>query len=116
VYEATMNRDHVMRQMAAAREAGYDMTPPDGDENPDSWTDDGLPFGMPESELTTMVDVTKYIAVKRASLTCHASQATDSEFFLSMPPEAFVSSFGTEWFIHTGAPAGIHEDGLAGLD
>jgi LmbE family N-acetylglucosaminyl deacetylase len=115
VYEATLNRDHVMREMAAAREAGYDLTPPDGDENPDSWTDDGLPFGMPESELTTKIDVTDFIAEKRASLTCHASQTTDSEFFLSMPLEAFASSFGTEWFIHKGAPAGIHEDALAGL-
>src|SRR5437762_2770896 len=58
VYEATMNRDYVIRQMAAAREAGFDISPPEGgDENPDSWTDDGLPFGMPESDLTTEVDV-----------------------------------------------------------
>src|SRR3954452_11599138 len=69
VYEATMNRDHVIRQMAAAREAGFDISPPEGgDENPDSWTDDGLPFGMPESDLTTEVDVSEYVGTKLAAL------------------------------------------------
>jgi LmbE family N-acetylglucosaminyl deacetylase len=115
VYEATFNRDHVMREMAAARAGGYDMTPPDGDENPDSWTDDGLPFGMPEAEVTTQIDVTPFIAAKRASLACHASQATDTSFFLSIPEDAFLSAFGVEWFIRKGAPPGIREDALAGL-
>ena len=116
VYEATMNRDHLLRRIAEARDAGYDMTPPDGDNNPDSWTDDGLPLGMPDAEITTQVDVADYIAQKRASLECHASQTTDSSYFLSMPEEAFLSAFGIEWFIHKGAPPGIREDALVGLD
>jgi LmbE family N-acetylglucosaminyl deacetylase len=116
VYEATLNRDHVVRLMAAAREAGYDMTPPEGNDSPDSWTDDGLPFGMPEDALTTQVDVAAYIADKRASLECHASQTTDSSYFLSMPEEAFLATFGIEWFIHKGVPPGLREDALVGLD
>lgn len=115
VYEATFNRDFLMVQMAAAREAGHEM-PPETAEDPDSWTDDGLPFGMAEAEITTRVDVSDVAAVKRASLACHASQTTDSAFFLSMPQDAFVSAFGVEWFIHKGAPPGIREDALAGLD
>jgi LmbE family N-acetylglucosaminyl deacetylase len=117
VYESTLNRDFVLRGMAEARAAGLVMDPPEGGdlEDPASWTDDGRPFGSPESEITTAIDVRAYVDVKRTSLSCHASQVTDSQFFLTMPEEAFATAFGTEWYIHTGVPGGIHEDALAGL-
>jgi LmbE family N-acetylglucosaminyl deacetylase len=107
----------MLRQMAAAREAGHLVEIPDADvEDPSSWTDDGRPFGMAETEVTTRVDVGDFIERKRTSLACHASQVTDSSFFLDMPDEAFRSTFGIEWYIHKGVPAGISEDALAGLD
>jgi LmbE family N-acetylglucosaminyl deacetylase len=106
VYEATMNRDEVERFADAAREAGIE-TPGE--------TDDGNPFGMPEADLTTKVDVMPYLAAKRASFEAHASQVTDIGFFLRIPEDAFRSAFGTEWFIHVGEPPGLHEDWLAGL-
>lgn len=109
VYEATMNRDAVARFMALAAESGQAVEFDPND------TDDGNPFGMSEAELTTAVDVSEFVAVKRASMQCHASQITDSSFFLQMPPEAFAAAFGTEWFIRVGAPGGISEDWLAGL-
>jgi LmbE family N-acetylglucosaminyl deacetylase len=109
VYEATMNRDAVVRFMTMAKEMGQDV---DFDPNQ---TDDGNPFGMPEDELTTAIDVTEFVGAKRASMQCHRSQITDSSFFLQMPPEAFAAAFGTEWFIRVGAPGGITEDWLAGL-
>jgi LmbE family N-acetylglucosaminyl deacetylase len=117
VYESTMNRDFVMRQMAEAREAGMELpSPQDGDlDDPASWTDDGRPFGSAEAEITTAIDVSDFIDLKRTSMTCHASQVTDSGFFLSMPPDAFARAFGTEWYIHVGAAPGIREDRLAGL-
>ena len=110
VYEATMNRDRVMQFMEAARADGLEVEFDPND------TDDGNPFGMPEADLTTAVDVSAYVAAKRSSMTCHASQITDSSFFLQMPPEAFSSAFGTEWFIRVAAPPGITESWLAGLD
>ena len=117
VYEATMNRDYTTQLLAEAAAAGEVEQPAEGSvDDPASWTDDGLPFGMSEVELTTSIDVGAYIDVKRASLACHASQTTDSAFFLSMPLEAFRAAFGIEWFIHAGAPAGINEHALAGLD
>jgi LmbE family N-acetylglucosaminyl deacetylase len=109
VYEATMNRDSVARFMDAIRESGQ---APEFDVND---TDDGNPFGMTEAELTTAVDVTEFVAMKRESMTCHASQISDSSFFLQMPPEAFAAAFGTEWFIRVGAPGGITETWLEGL-
>ncbi|MFM7537260.1 MAG: PIG-L deacetylase family protein [Acidimicrobiales bacterium] len=123
VYEATMNRDHMRRLMAMQREllgtgsdaAGSDGTEGDRGFDVDGPADDGNPFGMPEAELTTMVDVRAALVAKRASMACHRSQITDTSLFLEMPDEAFAVAFGTEWFIRRGAPAGIHEHGLAGL-
>ena len=75
--------------------------PPEVDPND---TDDGNPFGMAESEITTVVDVGDVIDKKRASIAAHASQVTDTSFFLQMPPDVFQMAFGTEWFILTGGP------------
>jgi LmbE family N-acetylglucosaminyl deacetylase len=111
VYEATMNRDEIKRFMDQAREMGA----PDEDVfDPDSGMDDGNPMGTPEAEITTAVDVSAYVAVKRASIRCHASQITDTSFFSQMPDEQFAAAFGTEWFIRVGAPKGIHESWLFG--
>src|SRR5262245_56641775 len=112
VYEATMNTDSFVRAMNEARAAGLDIV----DADSTSWTDDGRPLGMPEAQLTTAVDVSDVIAVKRASLKCHRSQVTDTGVMLAMSDDMFVRSFGTEWFIRKGAPPGIHEHALAGLD
>ena len=109
VYEATMNRDAVVRFMDAAKQAGQEV---DFDPNQ---TDDGNPFGMSENELTTSIDVVQFIDAKRNAMKAHASQITDSSFFLQMPPEGFAAAFGTEWFIRVGAPGGISESWLAGL-
>ena len=109
VYEATMNRDAVQRlvEMAAELAPELDIDPPEMPED--------MEFGMPEAALTTAVDVSGFIAQKRESITMHASQVTDSSFFLRMPVEVFARAFSTEWFIRKGAPPGIHEDKLAGL-
>jgi LmbE family N-acetylglucosaminyl deacetylase len=107
VYEATMNRDALRRMVEQAREMGLELDAPELPED--------QPFGMPEEAITTAVDVSGFIERKRASITAHASQVTDSGFFLRMPPEVFERAFSTEWFIRTGAPPGIHEDMLAGL-
>ena len=109
VYEATMNRDAVQRLVEMARELApeLDIEPPEMPEE--------VEFGEPESAITTAVDVRAYIAQKRDSITMHASQVTDSSFFLRMPPDVFAQAFSTEWFIRKGAPPGIHEDKLAGL-
>ena len=107
VYEATMNRDAVRRMVELATEMGLDLEPPELPED--------QPFGMPEEAITTAVDVSGFIERKRASITAHASQVTDSGFFLRMPPEVFERAFSTEWFIRKGAAPGIHEDMLAGL-
>jgi LmbE family N-acetylglucosaminyl deacetylase len=94
VFQATINRDHILRSIESSREflteeqiAGM----PDLDNEPD--------FGVSEALITHAIDVTAFTEAKRASMRCHRSQISDDDFFLSMPDEAFASGFGTEWFI-----------------
>ena len=105
VLEATMNRDHMRRMMAVGREMGLadGVEPGEGEDwDVDGPADDGNPFGTPESEVALAVDVTDYLSHKRESMRCHASQITDSSFFLQMPDEAFAAGFGVEWFNEPG--------------
>jgi LmbE family N-acetylglucosaminyl deacetylase len=111
VYQATMNRDHMQRGMAAfaaqAEAAGIQM--------PEAPEDDSQ-FGKPEAEITATVDVSAYVGVKRAAMRAHASQISEESFFLAMPDEPFAYSFGQEWFIRDGQGPGITEtDLMAGL-
>jgi LmbE family N-acetylglucosaminyl deacetylase len=102
VYQATMNRDHLRRGWEAAAASGAEM--PDVAGDPD--------FGKPEAIITTAVDVTKYLEVKRAAMRAHASQISEQSFFLAMPDDAFAYGFGTEWFIREGQGPGITETDL----
>ncbi len=110
VFEATMNRDLIARSVQAAIDDGDGSMPADFD--PNGPADDGNPFGTPEAELTHAVDVAAFIEQKRVSITCHASQVSDSSMFLQMSPDVFRNAFGTEWYIKKGAPAGVREGWL----
>ena len=111
VLEATMNRDHLRELIRVGVEAGAIPA----DEVPD--LSEGSTFGRPESVITTRVDVRDLIGVKRASMAAHASQISETSFFLQMPEEAFAGSFGWEWFIRRDVtPSGeMDDDILAGL-
>ena len=107
VYQNTMNRDHLERGRAAFAEqaaaAGVEL---DGLDDSEDW-------GKPESAITAAVDVTAYLEYKRRAMRAHASQISESSFFLAMPDEAFRYGFGTEWFIRDGQGPGHHRDGPA---
>jgi LmbE family N-acetylglucosaminyl deacetylase len=106
VFESTMNRDAFVRMMASVPSDDQPEFDPNGP------SDDGNPFGSTEDEITHQVDVTRWVARKRASIACHASQVSDSSFFLSMDDTMFAMAFGTEWFIKRGAPSGMREGWL----
>jgi LmbE family N-acetylglucosaminyl deacetylase len=106
VFEATMNRDEIRRQMAMAKEAGQEFGP-DDEFDPDGPMDDGNPMGMVEDELTMVVDVSDFLSNKRAAISAHASQVTDSGFFTRMSDEEFAYAFGREWFIEHRAEPGL---------
>lgn len=110
VYMATVNRDAIIRVMQEARASG---AMPDTLELPDPT--DFAELGVPESRVTTTVDVGEYVERKRASMAAHASQISDTHFFLAMPEDAFRAGMGTEWYIRVGAPDGAVDDFFAGL-
>ena len=113
VYEATMNRTAMMKFFESLKEMGIN---PEFD--PESGTDDGTPVGTPEEELTTSVDVSAFLDRKRESMAAHKSQISDTSFFMQMPPEAYQTAFGTEWYRRAMPVAdqpGIVETWLGGL-
>ena len=64
VFEATMNRDAMVRFFEMAKEAGASGGPDGEDWDPNGPADDGNPMGSTESELTHRVDVSEYVKVK----------------------------------------------------
>jgi LmbE family N-acetylglucosaminyl deacetylase len=98
----TVNRDFIQESIRQAAELGVETT---GDE---AATDD-FEIGVAAERITTTVNVRPWLARKRASMAAHASQISETSFFLSMPPQAFEHVWGQEWFIRCDAPAGLVE-------
>ena len=91
VYMTTMNRDF-FRTLATVLE-GSGWQAPEG-------TTDGLEtMGEPAGRLTTEVDVTAWIEDKRRAMRAHASQISETSFFLAMPDDVFSTVWGHEWYI-----------------
>jgi LmbE family N-acetylglucosaminyl deacetylase len=103
VYEATVNRDHLARLMASNPQWAAEAAPPDVSE-----------FGLPESEITTVVDVRAAMAAKRAAMAAHESQIGDFGPFLAMPAEQVEAAFGQESFRRRGGATG--QPGTASLE
>ncbi|HQV56607.1 MAG TPA: PIG-L family deacetylase [Ilumatobacteraceae bacterium] len=97
VLEATVNRDQMARLAKL-------MPAEPGDEvfDPHAPMDDGNPMGMPEAEIAWVNDVAGDTARKRASISSHRSQVSDSSFFTQMDEQAFAHAFGQEWFLEPG--------------
>ncbi len=102
VYEAAINRDHLKRMIAANPAWVEENEGPDVDN-----------LGLPEEQITTVVDVSGQIEAKRAAMVAHATQVGDFGPFLQLPIEVLRSAFGTEWFRRRGMPDGYTESALA---
>jgi LmbE family N-acetylglucosaminyl deacetylase len=92
VFLATQNRDYVQDLMNNAADFGVERPNIDFDG-----------FGEPAERISTAVDVSGFLDPKRRAMQAHASQISESSFFLSMPEEAFAVIWGTEWYIRLGA-------------
>jgi LmbE family N-acetylglucosaminyl deacetylase len=97
VFEATVNRDFLIAMMAEGDNSVFSDVPDEERPNPED-------LGMPESVITTRLDVGEWADRKRAALLEHHSQVTDTGFFLQFPVESFRAAFGIEGFIHAGVP------------
>jgi len=103
VYEATVNRDHMVRLMASNPQWAAEAAPPDVAE-----------FGLPESEITTVVDVRAAMGAKREAMAAHESQVGDFGPFLAMPTEQVEAAFGQESFRRRGGATGQQGHGSLG--
>jgi LmbE family N-acetylglucosaminyl deacetylase len=90
LYMATMNRDY-LRELVSEMES-TDWEPPEDDQGRDT-------MGEPASRITTEIDVTPWIEQKRQAMRAHASQISESSFFLAMPDPVFRKVWGREWYI-----------------
>jgi LmbE family N-acetylglucosaminyl deacetylase len=122
VFQGTMNRDHIMRMMAAAaeNEDGLSDDFRQRMEEDVERADDGGPnFGEPEANLTHGIDVRDFVELKHRCMRAHASQIDDESFFMQFPPEVFADAFGTEWYMELdrrrGADEPMGDDLFAGL-
>jgi LmbE family N-acetylglucosaminyl deacetylase len=59
-----------------------------------------------------VVDVTPWLDYKRQAMRAHPSQISEESFFHALSDEAFAYTFGTEWFIRSGAEPGERTDDL----
>jgi len=105
VYMSTINRDHLRRSFDRAATEGASLPE---EINPEDFEH----LGVPEHRVTTTVDVRPWLARKRAAMAAHASQISETSFFLSMDPADFDTGFGQEWFIRVGASPGLAETDL----
>ncbi|MGH3843993.1 MAG: PIG-L family deacetylase [Pseudonocardiaceae bacterium] len=103
VYEGTMNRTQVQRLVRQAAQFGIGSARLDLDLDR---------FGTPEELITTVVDVREYLPLKRQAMAAHASQISETSFFLAMPPWAFALIWGHEYFIRRGVPPETRETEL----
>ena len=86
VFEATLNREHVVGLRDSQRE--HQPAAPDiGDE-----------IGLPAVSITTTIDVVEFLERKRSAMAAHRSQISDDSFFLAMSTDQFRTAFGTEWY------------------
>ena len=109
VFMSTVDKDRMMQLMEQARELG-DLELP-GDLEPEEFE-----LGVPAERITTRIDVTDVADRKRLAMAAHASQISETSFFLAMKWEQFVAAFGEEAYIFCGprgqAPAGDLLEGL----
>ena len=97
VYEIAFPRSMMEAFAEMQRQAGVE---PEAD-------DDQPPFGTPDEQITTVIDVSSAWDAKRAAVFAHASQMANFDF-LKLDGELLKAAFGREHFVRgfdrTGAP------------
>jgi mycothiol conjugate amidase Mca len=81
-------------------------------------TDEEQDWGTPDELVTSRLDVSKWVALKREALMAHKTQMGANVIFSMMPPWLFDELFGTEAFVRVGCRVDAPEredDLLAGL-
>jgi LmbE family N-acetylglucosaminyl deacetylase len=111
-YQTAMRRSDWQKIMEALRDAGEDVSEW-GEMSPE----EARKMADEEARITTTIDISDVLPVKRDALMSHASQIADS-WFSKIPPDIAAQAFGRESFTRvkdtTGAPV-PENDLFAGL-
>ncbi len=114
-YEVAYNRDRWSTLMGEMKERGIKL-PWDFDAEPDA--DEARdPFGVPEGEISTFVDVDAWADAKRAAMDCHKTQRQDFGWLLDLPDDLAARILSPESFVltrwpHRGIAPGLRETSL----
>lgn len=112
VYFASLPKSRIflISQIMAAQGMASPFPPADRPED--------VQMGTHDHEITTVVDVGRWLDQKMRALRAHYSQLAPDSFFLNVPEELQEQAFGTEWFVRlrSSVPVPEAEDDLfAGL-
>jgi N-acetyl-1-D-myo-inositol-2-amino-2-deoxy-alpha-D-glucopyranoside deacetylase len=111
-YQTAFGSGRWLELMALMRERGiplpwdYDATLDATDADADAGEAQERP-GTVEPPVTTTVDVTAWLAAKRAAMACHRTQRQDFGWAIELPEDLALIAFGTERFVlveRDGAP------------
>jgi LmbE family N-acetylglucosaminyl deacetylase len=109
VYESVVDRDRVKAWFAMAQS-------PEGRAalgNVEIPSTEGVEsMGVPGETITTRVDVGDYLDQKRRAMAAHASQISETSFFLALPEALSREVWGLETYVLRGAPVGTRETWL----
>ncbi len=99
LYEIAFNQDRWTALMTDMSARGIPLpwdfgAEPESGQEPES-------FGLPEAEITTIVDVAAHAAAKRASMECHRTQRQDMGWLLDLPDDLAALAISPEHFMLT---------------
>jgi len=107
LYFSGRSREAFREYVEALRDHGIEIPWVTGDFNFDE-------FGMPNSEITANIDISKYAALKQQALAVHRTQIPADFFYLKLPTNELGRYAGVEFFLRVEPPPlpGEHEDDL----
>jgi N-acetyl-1-D-myo-inositol-2-amino-2-deoxy-alpha-D-glucopyranoside deacetylase len=103
LYEMAFNRDRWAALTASMQARGIKL-PWEPEETPvdePSLEEQAEEFGVPEADITTIVDVAAFADPKRAAMDCHKTQRQDMGWLLDLPPDLQADAISPEHFILT---------------
>ncbi|HEX9063962.1 MAG TPA: N-acetyl-1-D-myo-inositol-2-amino-2-deoxy-alpha-D-glucopyranoside deacetylase [Streptosporangiaceae bacterium] len=105
-YATAMPRSVLAEGVRVMREASADGGEQAGGEFLAVDSEDELPFGVPDEQVTTEIDARDYLDAKLAAMRAHASQiAVDSPFF-ALSDRVGQRAFGVEYYTLLAGPRG----------
>jgi N-acetyl-1-D-myo-inositol-2-amino-2-deoxy-alpha-D-glucopyranoside deacetylase len=106
-YEVAFNRDRWTSVMQEMKERGIKLpwdVDAEADAKPEGETAEEEAFGVPEAEITTLVDVGAWSAAKRSAMECHRTQLQDFGWLLDLPDDLASRILSPESFVLTRWP------------